>query len=78
MPGESMRVSKSGYAFCDSLQFCLIDLVGQELRLIGNEIVKAGADTWNRIAVVIHHPEAKADGQEQAGEIVEVEGSVCR
>src|SRR5258708_17446051 len=56
-----------------SLEFCLIDFIGQELRLVGNEIMEASPDTRNRRAVVIHHSEAKADSQEETCEVVEVE-----
>jgi len=31
--------------FLHSLEFCLIDFVGQELRLVRNEIMKASSDT---------------------------------
>jgi hypothetical protein len=57
------------------LKFSLVDLVGKELRFIGDEIVKAGANARDGIAVVVHHPKSETDGQEQAGEVIEVEGT---
>jgi hypothetical protein len=35
--------------------------------------VKARSDAWDWIAVIVDHGEAEADGEEQAGKIIEVE-----
>src|SRR6202022_433621 len=58
----------------DGLQFRLVDAIGQELRLVGDEVMEAGTDTGNRRAVVIDHSESKGDGQKQTREIVKMEG----
>ena len=55
------------------LQLGLIDLAGQELRFVGDEIVEADTNTGNRRVVVVDHRKTKADGQQQAREIVEME-----
>src|SRR4029077_19547569 len=46
---------KIGDPLFHCLEFCLIDFIGEELRLVGNEIVETGAHTRNWSAVVIHH-----------------------
>ena len=61
----------------DRLQLGLVDLVGQKLRFIGNEVVEAGSHARNGRAVVIDHRKAKADGQQKAREVVEVEGMLA-
>ena len=64
---------------CDhGLELGLVDLARQELRFIGDEIVEADAHAGNRRAVVVDHREAETDGQQQAGEIVEMERRTCR
>ena len=35
--------------------------------------MEAGANAWDGSAVVVDHRESKADGEQEAGEIVEVE-----
>src|ERR1700722_1512514 len=60
---------------CDyGLKLRLVDLARQKLRFIGNEVVEAGSHARNRRAVVIDHSEAKTDGEQKAGEVVELEG----
>src|ERR1700676_4454802 len=56
------------------LKLRLVDLARQKLRFIGNEVVEAGSHARNRRAVVIDHGEAKTDGEEEAREVVELEG----
>jgi hypothetical protein len=55
------------------LKFSLVDLVSKKLRLVGDEIVEADSDARDRVAVVIHHGKAEADGEKQARKIVELE-----
>ena len=55
------------------LELRLIDLPRQKLCFIGDQVMKAGSDAGNGCAVVIDHRKAKADGQQQACEIVELE-----
>src|SRR5208337_3088455 len=55
------------------LELGLIDLARQKLGLVGDEVVEAGSDAGNRCVVVVDHREAKADGQQQARKIIEME-----
>ena len=68
-----MRDLEIATALDDNLQLSFRDSVGEELRFIRDEIVKARADAGDRSAVVIDHREAKADGEQEAREVVEVE-----
>ncbi len=65
------------HALNDGLKFSLVDLVGKELRFIGDEIVKAGANARDGIVEVVHHPKSETDGQDQAGEVIKVEGTLA-
>src|SRR5580704_4357944 len=60
---------------CDyRLKLRLVDLARQKLRFIGNEVVEAGSHARNRRAVVVDHSESKTDGEQEAREVVELEG----
>src|SRR5713101_2976661 len=56
------------------LELRLIDFARQELRFVGDEFVEAGSHTRNRRAVIVDHSESETDREEEAHEIVEVEG----
>ena len=55
------------------LELGLVDLARQKLGLVGDEVVEADSNSGNRRVVVVDHREAKADGQQQARKIIEME-----
>ena len=69
----------TGFKVSDSLyynlQLRLRDPVGQELRFIRDEIVKARPHSGDRIAVVIDHRKSKADGEQKTGEVLKVKSA---
>src|SRR5207237_9521655 len=54
------------------LELGLVDLVGQKLGLVGDQVMETGSYAGNRVAVVVGHSKAKADGQKKRGKAIEL------
>src|SRR5438270_4364815 len=54
------------------LELSLVDLVGQKLGLVGDQVMETGSYAGNRVAVVVGHSKAKADGQKKRGKTIEL------
>ncbi len=51
----------------------MIELVGEIQSLIDDEVIEADAETGDRRRVIRDHSEAEGNGQQQIGEVIEME-----